>query len=112
MSFFSTAFDWLSGLFGFITSDTTGNPLMTLARVFATISAVLVLLYLIPWTRSVAAKMLHGKYRFLFLWSWRIVLSVWQAHFTILNHLITSKKEIFRGLRKDLDKEEDLARDR
>ena len=107
------AFKLLIGRFySFVIGLEDNNWLGIVIKAFIVTSIVLIVLWVIPLTRKIAGHLLHHKYRFFFLWLWKLVLILWRAHINILENILKPKAEIFSSLEKDLAEEENRARNR
>jgi len=81
-------------------------------RVFLTTSVVLAILWIIPFTKSIAQNLLGHKYRLTWLFMASFFKTLWYQVCIIFKHLFTDKKEIYRTLKTDLADDEDRIRGR
>lgn len=81
-------------------------------RIFITLSLVLSILWLIPFTKGIAQSLLGHKYRLTWLFIAGFFRSLWKYFRIIGKHLTTDKREIFRSLKTDLAEDEDRIRGR
>ena len=81
-------------------------------RIFFTITAILLVMSIIPLTKDLGRAGIKHKYRITFLWLWNFIKALYYAHRTIFIHLVIAKENIFTGLDKEIKAEEDKKRNR
>ena len=102
----------ISEFFHFLATLDDSNLLGASIRMFLVLTLILLGFWILPITRRIAAILLHHKYRFFFLWIWKIASILWRAHRNVFENLVKPKNELFSSLKKDLIEQENRLRKR